>query len=343
MLATWAGTWSVARITRIRTAPGFWRAPRPQRGRTRAARSTLETDTYFWNADQDRVDRIVYPDGRWDEYDYDDAVGFTPSGSLPGTPPTYDVGGSGYHYRETVHGFNDSGSLGTVTGASTREVVISDAGGLPVFQETWAYTAGGQVRVGWTAWTYDDQFRPTGVYKSNGAYKTTSYTSCCTTTVVDETGVETVAEKDVLGRPTTVTRSAISSYNDGSFTYPAQAAIATTYDYSTPLQVEVTRSASSLSDTATYVYDAAKRLASVTTGSGSGALKTLYAYGSTANGGDQVTAVQRLPHHREQRNGWGARPDHGQIPRRLAQERDRFHGGWRRTTTTAPAPVKAGL
>jgi RHS repeat-associated protein len=251
--------------------------------------STLDTETYYWNGDQERSDHVVYPDGRREEYDYDDAVGFTPSAGLPGTPPTYDTGGSGYRYREIVHGYNNGGSLATVTGQSTREVVISDAGGLPLFQETWAYTAGGQVRVSWTAWTYDGRFRVTGVYKSNGAYQTTSYTSCCTTTVVDESGIETVTEKDVLGRPATITRSAISSYNDGSFTYPAQAALTTTYDYSTPLHTVVTRSASGLSDATTYVYDAAKRLASVTTASGSGALKTLYEYGATANGGEKVT------------------------------------------------------
>jgi RHS repeat-associated protein len=260
-------------------------------------RSTpLEKTVLFADGDETRPAQVVHANGLRDDYDRDDTVGFTPSATPATTPATYDLGGDdGYHYRETVHGYADGGSIGIATGQSTREVVITDARGLPVYKETWAYMPGGQQRIAWTNRTYDAQFRLTGVYRHDGTFEETDYSSCCTRTVRDSRGVETTYTNDVLGRVHTVTRSGLTQHTVGDVTYPAQAALTTTYDYDTPGVVVVTESAGALSRVTVHEYDGAKRIVAVTTGSGTGALKTLYEYGTSSAGGRRVTVYRDYP------------------------------------------------
>ncbi|MGD8453985.1 MAG: hypothetical protein PVJ57_19395, partial [Phycisphaerae bacterium] len=247
----------------------------------------LDTSWAYADAAHKRLDYVVYPDGRRDEYDYDDEITLN-----AGTPPTYNLGGTdspGYHYRQVAHGYDNSGAAVYVANKSTMDVVIVDPGGLPVLEEQWVYTGAAWARVGWTARTYDDQHRLTAVDRHDNTGETISYDSCCTRIVTDSTGVQTEYVSDELGRQVSVTRYSISAATVNSVSYPAQAEIVTSYDYSTPNVVEITVAAGGLSQVTRNAYDGANRLITTTSGSGDGALRTLYDYGTAAGGGRKVT------------------------------------------------------
>ncbi len=246
--------------------------------------NTLETVTYYVDdaVNKDRVDWIVHPDDRVTDPNYDDSISFT-----AGTPPTYTrSGSSGYRYREVVHGYVDGG-FQRVTGQSTREVTIVDPAGKPCLVESWVWNGTAWVRVDWTSYVYDDQDRLVETHHADGTSETVNYTSCCTKAVTDSTGVVTTYASDALGRPTTIVRGPVTTTNYGN-----QAAITTSYDYSTPLEVRVTvhegqppPDQGALTQKTIRKYDTAGRLVSVETDNDTGDLETMYLY-LDPNGGN---------------------------------------------------------
>ncbi|HMQ16736.1 MAG TPA: hypothetical protein PKC49_12250 [Phycisphaerae bacterium] len=130
------------------------------------------------------------------------------------------------------------------------------------------------------------------MYRHDGTYETIDYSSCCGRIVTDAGGVTTQYENDLLGRISTITHYQVASYGS----YAAQPAMTTTYDYSEPLEETITVSAGSgqsqVTQTTLRTFDGAQRFTSVTTGSGGGALKTLYEYGTASGGGRKVTVYR---------------------------------------------------
>jgi RHS repeat-associated protein len=267
--------------------------------------SALVTATGFSSADHDRVTYVNYPDGRRTSVDYQDTVAYDP-GSPPTTPPTYDAEAPEqptpyYHYREVVTGILADNEPELVPDGSTRQRVIVDGGGLPVYEENWIYSGSEWQLTTWTAREYDNQSRLAHVYYSDGTSESTEYSACCSRTVTDRMGIVTDYEQDALGRVSTITRNAVDAYTVGDLTYPAQPAITTTYDYSTSSQVGVTTSATGGAGTLTQVsrsaYDLARRLVSTTSfaNSANDALKTIYEYGVAQDSGNTVTIYKDYP------------------------------------------------
>jgi RHS repeat-associated protein len=253
----------------------------------------LTTITHFLNSSDERIDYIDYPDGRRDDYGYDDDLSYT-----TGTPPSYNLGGSGSgcHYREVVHGYVSGGSLAKLTDKSTKDVTIVDGAGRVLLSETQVWNGSAwATMVDWTSHEYDENGRPTATYYANGTAQTTSYPDCCSRTETAVDGVQTTYTMDPLGRPDTVVRAAVTGQG-----YTTQPAITTEYDYSTARQVQVTVSATdgdlgALSQSTIRKYDLAGRLVSTETANGTGDLKTLYIYGTTAQGGQKVTVYSDYP------------------------------------------------
>jgi len=241
--------------------------------------STLDTKYNYYDGYPDKLDSVEYPDGRRDDHEYDEGIAFTPQADPLSTTPTYNTSGEGpFVYRAVINDYDSSGTWTKLNGETIKKVTITYYG-RPVFSELWVYSSG-WTRLSWTAWIYDGQYRLKGTYHSNGTSEEVDYSDCCTRTVTDATGVDTEHVMDPLGRIETITREAVASYYTGVDTYPAVPAVTTSYDYDTASEIEITVSSGTDSRVTTREYDNARRLVAVTTGSGSGALKTMYDHGT---------------------------------------------------------------
>ena len=163
-----------------------------------ACNTSLVTTTTYLDEDKERIDKIEFPDGRVDQYDYQKAIVADPG------LPNYTFGTSAYSYTAIEH-FADTGL--PLSGKTTRDTTILNPDGNVWLTETFGYD-GTYDRMTWGRSDYDDRGRVTETNRSDQTVVETTYVSCCgVDSVKDASGILTQfgdpgdpGDPDVLGR-----------------------------------------------------------------------------------------------------------------------------------------------
>lgn len=262
-----------------------------------AGNDYLPTTTVYDSSDPDneKLDYVLYPDGRRDEHTNYPQASVTFNPGTPLIPPTWQTTGNGT--ATVVEHLGPTG--GPVSGLSTKSVSVRDGAGNTVLDATYAYVGSGysSIPVEWSVNAYDAAGRRTDTWRSNGTHEHVVYEDCCRTrTVTDAAGTVTRFVHDPLGRPAEQTRFGVAAAPA-----PLDADIVTSFDYATgtdpvtgqPVRIVTRTVTTTAGDVAPQVsvsrFDVAGRLVSETDAAG---LTTSYSYGMTPAGGQEITLTR---------------------------------------------------
>lgn len=252
-----------------------------------AGSAYLETRTEYVESDRDHVERIDYPDGRVDSYEYLASVHLDDSD--PTGPIAYLYSAGDEHAVLIRHWYKD-GADQILPGKSTVDVSVFDRAGRLRYSATHVLTdlySFDGTPVSWTLRQYDARGRLTDLYGSDGTHTEHAWDCCSQTSTTDATGVVTTSEPDVLGRAMQQTKLGLTGG-------PVENDITTEVDYGVAANparrvVTTTVSGGGLSLTTTRENDLAGRVVREVDEAG---LETTYAHGLTAQGGRLVTVTR---------------------------------------------------
>ena len=227
----------------------------------------------------ERVESIVYPDGRKDSFTYEKG------NYVPNADPAlaqFVPDANGLAQRQTlIHGSTTHPE--GVAFKTTKETFVLDQFGNDVLVETYAYNGTAYERIEWLVNSYDDRGHLLTTRDHKRQLVTAVWTNDKKTSDIDASGVETTYTYDPLGRLKTRTKKGIAA--GGGF--PAQSDIVTTFFYdATGQPTGETTAGSGLSLSTEIQYDQAGRLIREKDQAG---LITNYAY---TNGGRTVTVTR---------------------------------------------------
>ena len=226
-----------------------------------------------------RVESIVYPDGRKDSFTYEKG------NYVPNADPAlaqFIPDANGLAQRETlVHG--TTAAPNGIAFKTTKTTSVLDQFGNRVLEETYVYNGSTYERIEWAVNTYDDRAHLTTTRDSKGQLVTAVWTNDKKTSEIDAKGIETTYTYDELNRVKTQTKKGIAAAGG----FPAQDDVTTQFNYDAEGHAIVTTiSSPSLSLSTEMEYDKAGRLRRSKDRAG---LNTTYNY---PNGG-RTTAITR--------------------------------------------------
>ncbi len=244
--------------------------------------TNLVTRKVFLAGNDDRIDRIDFPDGRSDYYAYVPGA-FSPDFGNSGNP-TFDEGATVKPDLCIIvsHGARDGQSY--INALSTRELTYVNRSGYVLFEATEAYAAlEGQNpwrRIRWVAYTRDSQGRITSVVRSDHTGQEITRDCCFEETATDEVGMAMTTIRDAAGRVKSQSRTGESNNQsiDTRFYYDAAGRVVRTVEASGNLLRETSQT-----------FDKAGRILTSTDETG---LQTLYSYDTVTGGGRKITVTR---------------------------------------------------
>lgn len=147
--------------------------------------------------DDDRIEQIIYPDGRLATATYEYGL----AAITYGHPTTVNFTSGAGQDQKVIVTAGTVGSPDGIANKTTRSIIYLNRASKQLYSETLVCTDGSNyAQVGWAAAQLDDLGHVTATYASNGTETHANWDCCDLLDTTDATGVKVEYIRDVLGR-----------------------------------------------------------------------------------------------------------------------------------------------